>query len=91
MTSPTKHSTLSKPAQDSLDINCAHKLPANAKTLRRTAQLDALLTVLRDELTPRGQFIFVADRIIRLIVEEGLNHLPVVPKSESRPFLITLR
>jgi len=53
-------------------------------TLPRTAQLDALLTVLRDSTTPRGEFIFVADRIIRLLVEEGLNHLPVIEKSQSQ-------
>ena len=29
----------------------------------------------------RGEFIFYADRIIRLLVEEGLNHLPVQEKS----------
>lgn len=43
----------------------------NAMLLTPTAQLKALLTQLRDEKTPRATFIFTADRIIRLLVEEG--------------------
>ena len=33
--------------------------------------------MIRDRNTPRSDFIFYSDRIIRLLVEEGLNHLPV--------------
>lgn len=33
--------------------------------------LDALLTIIRDKTTPRSDFIFYSDRIIRLLVEEG--------------------
>lgn len=29
--------------------------------------------------------MFYSDRIIRLLVEEGLNHLPVVPKTVETP------
>lgn len=45
-------------------------------------QLAGLLTIIRDKNTNRGDFIFYSDRIIRLLVEEGLNHLPTVSKSE---------
>ncbi|SCV70802.1 BQ2448_3564 [Microbotryum intermedium] len=55
-------------------------LPANAYALQRTNQLAGLLTIIRDTKTTRGDFIFYSDRIIRLLVEEGLNHLPVVDK-----------
>lgn len=34
------------------------------------------MTIIRDSNTGRGDFIFYADRIIRLLVEEALNHLP---------------
>ncbi|CAG5131565.1 unnamed protein product [Candidula unifasciata] len=35
-----------------------------------------LHTVIRDKTTIRKDFIFYADRLIRLVVEEGLNRLP---------------
>uniref|UniRef100_A0A0H5FRQ7 uracil phosphoribosyltransferase n=1 Tax=Leucosporidium scottii TaxID=5278 RepID=A0A0H5FRQ7_9BASI len=55
--------------------------PSNTVALPRTNQLAGLLTIIRDAKTNRGDFIFYSDRIIRLLVEEGLNHLPVVEKS----------
>ena len=59
--------------------------PPSVYTLPRTQQLEALYTIIRDKDTPRGDFIFYSDRIIRLLVEEGLNHLPVVPKTVQTP------
>ncbi|KAI0368470.1 PRTase-like protein [Pilatotrama ljubarskyi] len=53
--------------------------------LQQTAQLEALYTIIRDKETSRGDFLFYSDRIIRLLVEEGLNHLPVVPKTVQTP------
>ncbi|PLW05102.1 hypothetical protein PCANC_19849 [Puccinia coronata f. sp. avenae] len=64
--------------------NCS-QLPANSLTLTQTTQLDGLMTILRDKMTPRSEFIFTADRIIRLLVEEGLNHLPVESHSVQTP------
>ncbi|WFD34780.1 uracil phosphoribosyltransferase [Malassezia cuniculi] len=52
-------------------------LPDNAVRLPQTPQLHALLTIIRDRDTPRSDFIFYSDRIIRILVEEGLNYLPV--------------
>ncbi|KAN0097932.1 Uracil phosphoribosyltransferase domain containing protein [Tylopilus felleus] len=60
-------------------------LPPSVFTLPRTAQLEALYTIIRDRTTNRGDFLFYSDRIIRLLVEEGLNHLPVVPKTIETP------
>ncbi|KAF9224487.1 PRTase-like protein [Gyrodon lividus] len=60
-------------------------LPPSVFTLSPTAQLEALYTIIRDKTTSRGDFIFYSDRIIRLLVEEGLNHLPVVPKTVETP------
>ena len=62
-----------------------HTTPASVVTLKRTAQLEALYTIIRDKNTSRGDFLFYSDRIIRLLVEEGLNHLPVVPKTVETP------
>lgn len=54
--------------------------------------IDSLLTIIRDKTTPRSDFIFYSDRIIRLLVEEGtcrtdqgLNHLPVLEKTVMTP------
>ncbi|WBW73453.1 uracil phosphoribosyltransferase [Schizosaccharomyces osmophilus] len=51
----------------------------NVYVLNQTNQLKGLFTIIRDRTKPRSEFIFYANRIIRLIVEEGLNHLPVSP------------
>ncbi|KAI0773651.1 PRTase-like protein [Fomes fomentarius] len=60
-------------------------LPPSVFTLPQTAQLEALYTIIRDKETSRGDFLFYSDRIIRLLVEEGLNHLPVIPKTVVTP------
>jgi len=65
--------------------NKPYDVPPSVFTLRRTAQLEALYTIIRDKDTSRGDFIFYSDRIIRLLVEEGLNHLPVVPRVVETP------
>ncbi|EPQ59755.1 PRTase-like protein [Gloeophyllum trabeum ATCC 11539] len=64
---------------------CPASLPPSVFTLPQTAQLEALFTIIRDKDTPRGEFLFYSDRIIRLLVEEGLNHLPVIPKTVQTP------
>jgi len=51
----------------------------------QTPQLHALLTIIRDKNTQRSDFIFYSDRIIRLLVEEGLNHLPVFEHTVNTP------
>ncbi|CAL9730187.1 uracil phosphoribosyltransferase [Monosporozyma unispora] len=53
----------------------------NVCLLPQTNQLTGLYTIIRDKNTTRPDFIFYADRIIRLLVEEGLDHLPVVKKT----------
>ena len=60
-------------------------VPPSVFTLPQTAQLEALYTIIRDKNTTRSDFLFYSDRIIRLLVEEGLNHLPVVPKTVETP------
>ncbi|KAF7727857.1 hypothetical protein EC973_006970 [Apophysomyces ossiformis] len=62
-----------------------YKLPPQVQLLQPTSQLKGLMTIIRSKDTPRSDFIFYADRIIRLLVEEGLNHLPVIDKSVKTP------
>jgi len=53
--------------------------------LKQTKQLEALYTIIRDRETKREDFIFYSDRIIRILVEEGLNLLPTKPKRIVTP------
>ncbi|ORY06946.1 PRTase-like protein [Basidiobolus meristosporus CBS 931.73] len=62
-----------------------YQCPPQVYLLDQTNQLKALMTMIRDKNTNRGDFIFYSDRIIRLLVEEGLNHLPVVEKVIATP------
>lgn len=57
----------------------------NVHILPQTPQLIALLTIIRDRNTERGDFIFYSNRIIRLLVEEGLNHLPTIEHDVTTP------
>lgn len=41
--------------------------------------------MIRNKDTERADFIFYSNRIIRLLVEEGLNHLPVIEKNITTP------
>ena len=41
--------------------------------------------MIRDKNTERADFIFYSNRIIRLLVDEGLNHLPVVAHTVTTP------
>jgi uracil phosphoribosyltransferase len=43
------------------------------------------MTIIRNQDTQRGDFIFYSDRIIRLLVEQGLNLLPCVDKDVVTP------
>lgn len=52
------------------------QLGPQLKLLPLNDQVRELQTILRDRSTSRGDFVFCADRLIRLVVEEGLNQLP---------------
>jgi uracil phosphoribosyltransferase len=48
-----------------------YNLPPQCQLLEQNSQLKALMTIIRAKDTSRADFIFYADRIIRLLVEEG--------------------
>lgn len=48
-----------------------------------------IMTILRDETTERGDFIFYADRLSTLIVEKGLSLIPYQDKSVKTPVGLT--
>ena len=43
------------------------------------------MTIIRSATTSRSDFIFHSDRVIRMLVEEGLNHLPTQPNTVTTP------
>ncbi len=53
--------------------------------IRQTAQVRLLHTQIRSSTTTRENFVFYADRLIRLIVEEGLAMLPMKEISVITP------
>ncbi|XP_077977239.1 uracil phosphoribosyltransferase homolog isoform X1 [Glandiceps talaboti] len=63
---------------DNRKTNCVNQamFGPRVKVLRQNNQIKELQTVIRNHTTTRGDFVFYADRLIRLVVEEGLNQLP---------------
>lgn len=53
--------------------------------LPQTNQVIALHTIIRDKSTKRADFIFYSDRLIRLLIEEGLGALPFKQKDVDTP------
>ncbi|XP_073918272.1 uracil phosphoribosyltransferase homolog isoform X2 [Castor canadensis] len=66
------------PASDSLlgDCELSQQIGPQLKLLPMNDQIRELQTIIRDKTASRGDFMFSADRLIRLVVEEGLNQLP---------------
>lgn len=86
----TQVTPIASQTQGKIARGTERSIPSNVVTLPQTAQLEALYTIIRDKNTLRGDFIFYTDRIIRLLVEEGLNHLPVIPRTVETPTVSAL-
>uniref|UniRef100_A0A2K6T2Z8 Uracil phosphoribosyltransferase homolog n=1 Tax=Saimiri boliviensis boliviensis TaxID=39432 RepID=A0A2K6T2Z8_SAIBB len=71
-------SSYDAPAGDSFlgDCELSRQIGAQLKLLPMNDQIRELQTIIRDKTASRGDFMFSADRLIRLVVEEGLNQLP---------------
>jgi len=60
--------------------------PPQVTMLEQTMEFKALMTIIRNKDTLRGDFIFYSDRVIRLLVEEGKNlllillHSPIITR-----------
>ncbi|KMZ66639.1 Uridine kinase [Zostera marina] len=48
-------------------------------------QIRGMHTIIRDVKTAKHDFIFYSDRLIRLVVEQGLGHLPFKEKQVTTP------
>lgn len=66
------------PVRDSLlgDCELSQQIGTQLKLLPMNDQIRELQAIIRDKTASRGDFMFSADRLIRLVVEEGLNQLP---------------
>ncbi|CAD6574002.1 MAG: Uridine kinase [Tremellales sp. Tagirdzhanova-0007] len=53
--------------------------------LKQTNQLVGIMTILRDQNTERGDFIFYADRLSTLVVEKALELIPYRDKTVKAP------
>ncbi|KAG8448110.1 hypothetical protein GDO86_015270 [Hymenochirus boettgeri] len=62
-----------------------HHVGPQLKLLPMNDQIRELQTIIRDRTTSRGDFVFSADRLIRLVVEEGLNQLPYTECTVTTP------
>jgi len=50
-----------------------------------TRQISAMQTILRNRQSGRGDFVFYSDRIVSLLIEEALGHLPYREKIVTTP------
>eukprot|EP00892_Ulva_mutabilis_P000898 jgi/Ulvmu1/10809/UM069_0045.1 len=57
----------------------------NLHLVESTFQMRGMHTIIRDSTTPKGDFIFMADRLIRLVVEYALGLLPTEPQAVRTP------
>jgi uridine kinase len=59
-----------------LQVQDLRRIYSNLHLLKSTMQTRGMHTKIRCRLTPRSDFVFYADRLIRLIVEMALGKLP---------------
>jgi len=72
-----------KIADDATQALCA-ECPS-LTVMKQTRHLQSLMTMIRDKETNPIDFVFFADRVIRLLVEEGLEQMPHVEKVVMTP------
>ncbi|KAM3302648.1 Uridine kinase-like protein 2, chloroplastic [Capsicum baccatum] len=61
------------------------KIYPNLYVIQSTFQIRGMHTLIRDANTTKHDFVFYADRLIRLVVEHGLGHLPFTEKQVLTP------
>ncbi|KAL8150679.1 hypothetical protein V2J09_020487, partial [Rumex salicifolius] len=61
------------------------KIYPNLHVISSTFQIRGMHTIIRDVQTTKHDFVFYSDRLIRLVVENGLGHLPFMEKQVITP------
>lgn len=57
----------------------------NLEIMPSNFQIRGMHTIIRDATTSKNDFVFMADRLTRLVVEAGLGHLPFTDKTVVTP------
>lgn len=61
------------------------KIYPNVTVIQSTFQIRGMHTLIRDREISKHDFVFYSDRLIRLVVEHGLGHLPFTEKHITTP------
>ncbi|KAF2305953.1 hypothetical protein GH714_009134 [Hevea brasiliensis] len=61
------------------------KIYSNVYVIQSTFQIRGMHTLIRDKEISKHDFVFYSDRLIRLVVEHGLGHLPFTEKQVITP------
>ncbi|XVF13923.1 hypothetical protein REPUB_Repub09cG0011600 [Reevesia pubescens] len=61
------------------------KIYPNVYVIQSTFQIRGMHTLIRDREISKHDFVFYSDRLIRLVVEHGLGHLPFTEKQVVTP------
>ncbi|KAH7522846.1 hypothetical protein JRO89_XSUnG0097500 [Xanthoceras sorbifolium] len=61
------------------------KIYPNVYVIQSTFQIRGMHTLIRDREISKHDFVFYSDRLIRLVVEHGLGHLPFTEKQIVTP------
>ncbi|KAJ9683275.1 hypothetical protein PVL29_019035 [Vitis rotundifolia] len=61
------------------------KIYPNVNVIQSTFQIRGMHTLIRDHEISKHDFVFYSDRLIRLVVEHGLGHLPFTEKQVVTP------
>ncbi|KAL4395815.1 hypothetical protein AHAS_Ahas01G0029600 [Arachis hypogaea] len=61
------------------------KIYSNLYVIQSTFQIRGMHTLIRDAQITKHDFVFYSDRLIRLVVEHGLGHLPFTEKQVITP------
>ncbi|KAL8139956.1 hypothetical protein V2J09_005977 [Rumex salicifolius] len=61
------------------------KIYQNVYVIQSTFQIRGMHTLIRDKDVSKHDFVFYSDRLIRLVVEHGLGHLPFTEKQVVTP------
>lgn len=68
-----------------LDQKDLRRIYPNLYLINTSFQTKALHTIIRDKSTSKQDFVFYADRLIRIVVEAGLGCLPFAEKIVTTP------
>eukprot|EP00899_Mesostigma_viride_P011822 jgi/Mesvir1/20640/Mv14862-RA.1 len=68
-----------------LGMHDLRKIYPNVSVIPSNFQIRGMHTLIRDKETTKHDFVFYADRLIRLVVEHGLGHLPFTEKVVQTP------